>query len=92
MSVSWKLSNPEQLFAQGSLCGPHCDSKVLHAAEDCDTCAGFPTLQRAREVWGINFTGRYESDRLPCPSEECRPLDVIDGWPGNRPTGPGNWT
>jgi hypothetical protein len=65
---------------------PHCDARVLHAPEDgciiCNTYAVY--LQQARRVWGINFTGHYDTDKYKCPSEALRPLDTINQWGGNR--------
>lgn len=66
---------------------PHCDSRVLHAPGECEYCDKYPEWQRAREMWGIAFTGhRPEDGELPCPSEVQRDLDTINAWHGNRPS------
>lgn len=64
---------------------PHCDSFVLHAPGKCEVCDLYPTYQAARIAAGINFTGEHRLDRRKCPSEERRPLETIERWPGNRP-------
>lgn len=64
---------------------PHCDSRVLHAKGECRHCDEYPEWQAAREAWGINFTGKSEPGKLPCPSEQARALETIEQWPGNRP-------
>ena len=69
----------------GVICGPHCDSKVLHAPGECSNCDRLPLLQKAREILGINFTGHYDDGKIMCPSEYYRTLDTINRWHGNRP-------
>ena len=64
---------------------PHCDSAVLHAPSICEYCDDYPDYQELRRLWGINFTGENDPDKLPCPSEVRRSLDVINRWGGNRP-------
>lgn len=65
---------------------PHCDSNVLHSPGECEYCDRHPDWQELREVWGINFTGKNEPDKSPCPSERFRPAHVVHRWHGNRPT------
>lgn len=64
---------------------PHCDQRVLHAPGDCQYCDEYPDWQAAREAWGINFTGKREEGKLPCPSEGARSLETTERWAGNRP-------
>jgi hypothetical protein len=67
----------------------HCDQRVLHAPEDnCQVCNGHPEWQQLREMWGINFTGHRDPDKLPCPAEVERPLRSINLWYGNVPLTP----
>lgn len=63
---------------------PHCDARVLHAPNKCRYCDHYKEWQQAREVWGINFTGEEDPEKLPCPSTTERPLSKIEEWPGNR--------
>lgn len=71
---------------------PHCDSRVLHAPGECEFCDEYPEWQKAREVWNIAFTGHsndkskyFDEPLIPCPSEQARPLEVINRWSGNVP-------
>jgi hypothetical protein len=36
-------------------------------------------------MWGINFTGQNDNDKIPCPSTRRRPLNSVHAWGGNRP-------
>lgn len=67
---------------------PHCDSNVLHKPGACEFCDMYPEAQKKRMLDGVRFTGQPDVDGLmkPCPSETYRPLDVIERWPGNRPS------
>lgn len=76
---------PHQSELPDTCFAPHCDGKVLHAPGECWACDLYPVWQRARETWGINFTGKNEVGKLPCPSETQRELEDINAWPGNRP-------
>lgn len=74
---------------------PHCDQRILHGPSDnCEFCDRHPDWQALREAWGIAFTG-YEPvvdaehpwlSQVRCPSEAGRPIEVINRWPGNRPS------
>lgn len=64
---------------------PHCDARVLHRPGVCRFCDEYSDWQELREVWGINFTGERDPDKLPCPAEMRRDLENIERWPGNRP-------
>lgn len=65
---------------------PHCDSAVLHAHGECEYCDAYPEWQRARQMWGIAFTGHPPQEgQLPCPSEVRRSHDLIVQWSGNQP-------
>ena len=66
---------------------PHCDMLVLHAPGECEYCDRHPDWQKLREAWGINFTGHHDEDKLTCPAELKRPVEVINRWPGNTPQG-----
>lgn len=63
----------------------HCDGRILHAPTKCIYCDKYPERQALREMWGINFTGEYDTDKIVCPSEQRRPLEVINRWHGNVP-------
>lgn len=65
---------------------PHCDQRVLHAPGECRFCDEHPDWQELRELWGINFTGKKDPEKSPCPSEVHRTFFTINKWPGNRPT------
>lgn len=65
---------------------PHCDSRVLHAPSNCVYCDQHPQWQALRVLWGINFSGESDPEKLPCPSERDRPAFVIHQWPGNQAT------
>jgi hypothetical protein len=69
-----------------NVCGPHCDSFVLHSPDKgCEYCNNFPVLQDARIKLKIAFTDKYpEMDERPCPATRLRTVDSIDRWPGNR--------
>lgn len=64
---------------------PHCDPAILHAPGTCTVCDEFPTLQRYRELAGINFTNEDLETRCPCPSEYFRDPYDRDAWKGNLP-------
>lgn len=63
----------------------HCDCRILHAPKICEHCDHYPQFHRARELWGINFTGEHDPKKLPCPSEVSRSIENIDRWYGNVP-------
>jgi len=65
---------------------PHCDQNVLHEPKTCRYCDEHADWQELRVAWGINFTGKNEPDKSPCPSERFRPAHVVHRWGGNRPT------
>lgn len=62
---------------------PHCDPRVLHAPGECYYCDQLPDVQRAREGWGINFTGHADPEKLTCPAELQRDKKKINRWYGN---------
>lgn len=69
--------------------GPaHCDPAVLHAPGECSYCDLYPEAQLFREMWGINYTGWNELNKLPCPAEARRDVNVINKWVGNTPEVP----
>lgn len=82
------MTQSEKNLLRGLICGPHCDQRVLHAPGDCDTCDDFPLLQKARQVWGIAFTGQPTSREAPqpCPSDAARGIGKAHAWHGNTPT------
>ena len=63
---------------------PHCDPGILHKPGSCQFCDHYPEYQQARQLWGINFTGQYDEDKLCCPSEVNRVIEDIEKWGGNR--------
>ena len=65
---------------------PHCDSSILHEPGECVYCDEYPDWQELRELWKINFTGKYENHKVPCPSEWFRDVEKINLWGGNRAT------
>lgn len=85
------MTEAEHDFLEGNTCGPHCDARVLHAPGECRFCDEYPLLQKAREVWGIAFTGRGLDGHaaILCPSDMARGVGGAHTWPGNRPTRPG---
>ena len=68
----------------GEATAPHCDSRILHMPGSCQFCDLHPEYHTARKMWGINFTGQYDEDKLPCPSEVDRVLEDIEQWGPNR--------
>lgn len=67
---------------------PHCDPSILHGPDSgCTFCNECPDWQALREMWQINFTGEYDTDKAPCPSVYFRSVSDRDAWPGNRPEG-----
>jgi hypothetical protein len=75
----------KSLLISRSICGPHCDSRVLHAPGECEYCDGLPNLQYLRErVWRIAFTGRPQEGYAPCPAEAGRGMRSINSWGGNQ--------
>lgn len=64
---------------------PHCDANVLHAPGHCVICDEFPADQQDRIERAINFTGEHFSHKMLCPSEQARPLGIINLWHGNTP-------
>jgi hypothetical protein len=67
---------------------PHCDGAVLHAPGECVYCDHYPDWQEHRRTARIAFTGHDpKDDEVRCPSEQRRPLERINRWPGNRPSG-----
>lgn len=68
---------------------PHADQRVLHARGECRHCsmAQYHRLHRLRSQFDLAHTGAtLEAGQEPCPSEAFRPAEVIDMWPGNRPS------
>jgi hypothetical protein len=65
---------------------PHCDQRVLHAPGECRYCDEHPDWQELRRTWNINFTGKKEPGKSPCPAEASRTARTIHEWHGNRPT------
>ena len=80
-----KMTNSEKKLLAGTICGPHCDARILHAPGDCETCDAFPLLQKAREIWGITFTEQPVSEKQPleCPAVLARGVDSLNSWGGN---------
>lgn len=78
------LNDSEVAFARGLLCGPHCDSRIMHAPGECIHCDAFPLGQKYRLIWGINYTGHIDPEKSPCPATIARPIEDIERWPGNR--------
>jgi hypothetical protein len=64
---------------------PHCDARVLHAPGECKYCDLYPDEQQKRDLLGINFTGHTDSNKLPCPATQARPIETINRWYGNVP-------
>jgi hypothetical protein len=64
---------------------PHCDALVLHAPGECRYCDAHPDWQQLRQMWGLNFTGKTQPTKAPCPAERRRPASLIHRWFGNRP-------
>lgn len=74
---------------------PHCDTRVLHAPDECEYCDMYPDWQKLRRMWGIAFTGHQPREEnihglirkeLPCPADFNRPPDSPSDhrqWPGN---------
>lgn len=67
---------------------PHCDQRVMHRPSECRLCDDHPEMQQIRETWGINYTGEYDPEKLPCPAEVERSLESINDWGGNQPIVP----
>jgi len=65
---------------------PHCDALVLHAPGECEYCDRHPDWQQLRQMWGINFTGKTQPTKAPCPAERRRSVEKIHRWGGNRPS------
>lgn len=70
---------------------PHCDSRVLHAPDECKYCAmdKYKPLHEERERLGVNHTGHTDRP-WSCPAERARSSDSLNSWPGNRPSRPGD--
>lgn len=64
---------------------PHCDGRILHAPGECVYCDKHSDWQQLRELWGINFTGKTDPEKLQCPAEFRRSIDIINKWYGNIP-------
>lgn len=69
---------------------PHCDSRVLHAPDECEYCDLHPDWQRERITHGVAFTGHAPTEgQVPCPADVARPPDTPSDhrrWGGNKPT------
>ncbi len=63
---------------------PHCDPSILHAPGECGYCDDCPEAQELRRQSRINFSGRHDSDKVPCPSTYFRTEEVVNLWRGNR--------
>lgn len=80
------MTTSEILLTEDAICGPHCDQRILHAPGVCDACDEFPTLQKARMMWEINFTGETGDEaktKTPCLADAARG-DSHQNWRGNR--------
>lgn len=69
---------------------PHCDSRILHAPDECTYCDR-PRWQRARKRFGIANTGHQPAvGEVPCEADATRGPEsgVADHrrWGGNKPT------
>lgn len=75
--------------AQGAVI-PHCDSRILHRANECDYCRDSPELQGFRDYLGIAFTGHDPlPGEVPCEADAMRPPGADNDhrrWGGNKPT------
>jgi len=36
-------------------------------------------------MWGINFSGKADPEKAPCPAERRRSIETINRWGGNVP-------
>lgn len=64
---------------------PHCDPRVLHSPEKCDTCSRFSELQEERVRLDVSNTGEMNRSWI-CPADRDRPA-THQLWPGNTPEG-----
>src|SRR5690606_20650220 len=64
---------------------PHCDPRVLHSPERCDTCSKFIELQEERCRLDVSNTGEMNRTWV-CPADRDRPSQH-QLWPGNTPEG-----
>lgn len=77
-----------KIYHDKGICGPHCDSDVLHYPGDCGYCDKYAdTVQMQRRRLKIAYTGETDplEGWLKCPSEVRRNLEDINKWHGNRP-------
>ena len=63
---------------------PHCDFSMVHAPGECEACdeCAFG-LQHLRHINRVNYTGRRDPDKAPCPSEIFRSFESANRWGGN---------
>jgi hypothetical protein len=70
---------------------PHCDSRILHAPQECEYCDHYSLQQHERIRDGIAFTGHDPvGNQVPCPADVARPKGASNDhrrWGGNKPTG-----
>lgn len=68
---------------------PHCDSRILHAPEECEYCAR-PAWTAERRKLKLAFTGHAPVDgESPCEADAARPAGSSADhrrWGGNKPT------
>lgn len=75
-------------------CFPHCDMRILHAPDECSSCAKFEWLQDERTRLDVSNSGKMNR-RWQCPADEARGAPVMRGtttvdhgyhmWGGNIP-------
>ena len=63
---------------------PHCDARILHAPEDCSTCAldEMKHLHEEREQLEVSYSGKANRS-YPCPVDKARSAKNYNKWWGN---------
>lgn len=87
---AWNNWVSERLESGKDTTIPHCDSRILHAPEECEYCDR-PDWTRERLKTKLTFTGRSPVDgESPCEADATRGPGTSGDhrrWGGNKPTG-----
>lgn len=94
MKIELYGERADKVIAKTEYCGPHCDHRILHPRDICESCSmpEWDELHSLRNSMKIRYTGESITDDWdivgdyhPCPSEIKRDLKTIYKWSRNRP-------
>lgn len=72
----------DEKYGYGVCKFPHCDSRILHLPEECESCAAAVELQEERVFLNISNT-LVKNRKWKCPADRVRTPQSLNWWPGN---------